>query len=296
MNASKLLGPDSYSFFDEAMRESLRIKNATLKDLKTPQITDQFRLYYQPIINLKTGEITKAEALIRWQHPERGLIGPAHFVELAEDSGLINEMGQWIFETATKQAAQWRRTLSHDLQISINTSPLQYRDNGINVNNWLEQLKALNLSGEALILEITENLLMDTSHSIKGKLKELTDSGLEVAIDDFGTGYSSLSYMKKFDIDYLKIDQSFVKNLSEKSEDMALCEAIIVMAHKLDCKVVAEGIETEQQCNLLKRAGCNFGQGYLFSRPVCAEEFEKLLSKGQHTLDPTAFPQISISL
>jgi diguanylate cyclase (GGDEF)-like protein len=296
MNASKQLGPDSFSFFDESMRDALHLKNATLKDLKCARQKDQFELFYQPIINLKTGRITKAEALIRWQHPERGMIGPADFITLAEESGLILEMGEWIFETATKQVAQWRQQFSPCLQVSINTSPLQYRENGIDVKDWQLQLEALNLSGEALVLEITESLLMDTSYSVKGKLKQLANSGLEVAIDDFGTGYSSLSYMKKFDIDYLKIDQSFVKNLTADSEDMALCEAIIVMAHKLGCKVVAEGIETERQCRLLKKAGCDFGQGYLFSRPVNAAGFEALLAKGQPTLDPTASSQISLRL
>lgn len=296
MTASKQLGPDSVSFFNETMREALILKNATLRDLKNARKNGEFELHYQPIINFETGQITKAEALIRWQHPERGLIGPVDFVMLAEESGLIHEMGEWIFETATKQVAEWRKEYSPELQVSINTSPLQYRENGINVSNWEKQLAVLNLSGEALILEITESLLMDTSHKIKGKLKKLSTSGLEVAIDDFGTGYSSLSYMKKFDIDYLKIDQSFIKNLTAKSEDMALCEAIIVMAHKLGCKVVAEGIETEQQCTLLKKAGCDFGQGYLFSRPVNTSDFKNLLMDDQRTLDPTASPQISLHL
>ncbi|PWQ96332.1 EAL domain-containing protein [Leucothrix arctica] len=296
MNASKQRGPDSFTFFDESMRDALRLKNATLRDLNSARKKGQFELFYQPIINFETGQITKTEALIRWQHPERGMIGPMDFVMLAEESGLIHEMGEWIFETATQQVAEWRKQFSPNLQVSINTSPLQYRENGIDVKDWQQQLEALNLSGSALVLEITENLLMDTSNSVKGKLKELSNAGLEVAIDDFGTGYSSLSYMKKFDIDYLKIDQSFVKNLTADSEDMALCEAIIVMAHKLGCKVVAEGIETEQQCSLLKQAGCDFGQGYLFSRPINAAGFEVLLKNGQHTLDPTASPQISLHI
>lgn len=296
MSASKQLGPNTFCFYDESMREALILKNETLRDLKSATRKRQFQLYYQPIIDFRTGSITKAEALIRWNHPERGLVGPADFIPLAEESGLINEMGEWIFLTASQQLAQWRETLSPELQVSINTSPLQYRDSGINVTEWIKQLQSLNLSDQALIMEITENLLMDTSNQVKGKLKQLTDAGLEVAIDDFGTGYSSLSYMKKFDIDYLKIDQSFVKNLKKDSEDMALCEAIIVMAHKLDCKVVAEGIETEQQCELLKKAGCDFGQGYLFSKPVNSKVFEALLIEGHKTLDPTGSSQISLHL
>ncbi|RVU84238.1 EAL domain-containing protein [Leucothrix sargassi] len=296
MAASKQLEPNTYTFFNESMREALKLKTAILRDLKDALKEQQFELFYQPIINFKTGEITKTEALIRWQHPQRGMISPMQFITLAEESGLIHEMGEWIFETATQQVAKWRQQYSPNLQVSINTSPLQYRDNGINVEKWQAQLQQLNLTGDALVLEITENLLMDTKSNIKRKLKQFSQSGLEIAIDDFGTGYSSLSYMKSFDIDYLKIDQSFVKNLSAESDDLALCEAIIVMAHKLECRVIAEGIENEQQCELLKKAGCDFGQGYLFSKPVPASEFEKILANNKQSLDPTCSKNKQIPL
>jgi len=281
MYASKNNGRNRYTFFTDSMRDARIERSQTLQDLRIAVDTDQLELFYQPIVDFRTGKVVKAEALIRWHHPEKGLVFPGTFIELAEESGIIHEIGEWIFESAAHQAAEWRKTYETDFQISINTSPIQYRDNGINVLAWDNYLTANNIDGSAIIVEITEGLLMESSHGVKNKLLALRDNGIEVAIDDFGTGYSSLSYMKKFDIDYLKIDQSFIATLSPDSEDLALCEAIIVMAHKLGCKVVAEGIETMNQYQLLKDADCDAGQGYLFSKGLPAGEFEKLLIKEQ---------------
>ena len=281
MYASKNSGRNRYTFFDDSMRESRIEKGQTLQDLKHAVERDQLELYYQPIIDFQTGRVVKAEALIRWHHPERGMIPPGSFIRLAEESGIIHEIGEWSFRSAALMAAKWRQQFDPNLQISLNTSPVQYRENGINIESWGEFLVQNGVNGSAIIVEITEGLLMESSSAVKEKLLALRDNGIEVAIDDFGTGYSSLSYMKKFDIDYLKIDQSFISTLSADSEDMALCEAIIVMAHKLGCIVVAEGIETMSQYQLLKDAGCDTGQGYLFSRGLPAGEFEKLLVKEQ---------------
>lgn len=279
MYASKAGGRNRYTFFTDEMRQTRIERSQTLQDLKYAVERNQLELYYQPIIDLQTGCVVKAEALIRWHHPDRGIISPGSFIELAEESGIINEIGEWTFRSAAIKAAKWRKEIEPKLQISLNTSPLQYRENGIDVNAWGEHLVENGVNGSALIVEITEGLLMESSSTVKDKLLALRDNGIEVAIDDFGTGYSSLSYMKKFDIDYLKIDQSFISTLAADSEDMALCEAIIVMAHKLGCKVVAEGIETMSQCELLKNAGCDTGQGYLFSKGLPADEFELLLIK-----------------
>lgn len=277
MYAGKNNGGNGFSFFDDSMREAMVERNQTLRDLKLAVPGNQFELHYQPILDLETGVITKAEALIRWRHPTRGLISPDLFIQLAEESGQIIEIGEWVFREAAKQAALWQKDYSPTLQISINTSPLQYRDNGIDIQSWGYYLEQLGLTGQAIIVEITEGLLMESSSAVKEKLWNLRDAGIEVAIDDFGTGYSSLSYLKKFDIDYLKIDQSFVSNLTDDSEDFALCEAITVMAHKLGCSVVAEGVEKDEQSQLLRKAGCDFGQGYLFSKPLPADDFSKLL-------------------
>jgi diguanylate cyclase (GGDEF)-like protein len=285
MYASKGTGRNRYTFFTDEMRQTRVERSQTLQDLKFAVERDQLELYYQPIIDFQTGAVVKAEALIRWHHPERGMIPPGLFISLAEESGIINEIGEWSFRSAALTAAKWRQEIEPDLQISINTSPVQYRENGIDVNVWGEFLTENGVNGSAIIVEITEGLLMESSSAVKDKLLALRDNGIEVAIDDFGTGYSSLSYMKKFDIDYLKIDQSFISTLAADSEDMALCEAIIVMAHKLGCKVVAEGIETMCQYELLKNAGCDTGQGYLFSKGLPADEFEQLLikEKSKHT-------------
>ena len=281
MYASKNCGRNRHTIFTDSMREARIERSQTLQDLKYAVERNQLELCYQPIIDFQTGRVVKAEALIRWHHPEKGLISPGSFISLAEESGIIHEIGEWSFRTASLMAARWRESLSPSLQISLNTSPIQYRENGINVEAWGDYLIANGINGSAIIVEITEGLLMESNDGVKKKLLALRDNGIEVAIDDFGTGYSSLSYMKKFDIDYLKIDQSFISTLSPDSEDMALCEAIIVMAHKLGCKVVAEGIETMNQYQLLKDAGCDTGQGYLFSKGLPALEFEQLLIKEQ---------------
>jgi EAL domain-containing protein (putative c-di-GMP-specific phosphodiesterase class I) len=161
----------------------------------------------------------------------------------------------------------------------VNKSPVQFRNTGGKSVDWIAHLDKIQLAGQGIVVEITEGLLLDAASDVTTRLLQYRDAGIQVAIDDFGTGYSSLSYLKKFDIDYLKIDQTFVRNLKPQSNDMALCEAIIVMAHKLGIKVIAEGIETEEQCALLKEAGCDFGQGYLFSKPVIAGSFDALFIK-----------------
>lgn len=281
MYASKNKGRNCYTFFSNSMRKARVERSQILKDLRVALENDQMELFYQPIIDFKTGKLIKAEALLRWHHPSKGLVFPKSFIGLAEESGVINEIGEWSFKQVALKAAKWRKEYSPNLQISLNTSPIQYRENGINVETWGDYLTDCEIDGSAIIVEITEGLLMDSSYAVKEKLLAIRNKGIEVAIDDFGTGYSSLSYMKKFDIDYLKIDQSFISALARDSEDMALCEAIIVMAHKLSCKVIAEGVETINQHQLLRNAGCDAGQGHLFKKAVPADEFEKLLKKEQ---------------
>ena len=186
------------------------------------------------------------------------------------------EKVEWVFHQAANQVARWRRNHHADFQISINKSPVQFHHNSASLMAWAEYLRGLGLPGCCIVVEITEGLLLDASPLVSEKLFAFRDAGTQVALDDFGTGYSSLAYLKKFDIDYLKIDQTFVRNLAANSTDMALCEAMILMAHKLGMQVIAEGIETPEQHDLLLQAGCDHGQGYLFSRAVPAEEFEKL--------------------
>lgn len=277
MYAAKDQGRNCRHYFTISMQEAALTKMRLINDLRNALAERQFRLAYQPIVELASGSIYKAEALIRWQHPTRGLISPADFIPVAEATGMIIDIGEWVFREAVQQAAHWRTEHHNEFQISINKSPVQFQKEGNGHLAWFEHLRELGLPGQSVIVEITEGLLMDAGALIIDQLLAFRDAGIQVSLDDFGTGYSSLSYLKKFDIDYLKIDQSFTRNLSPSGNDLALCEAIIVMAHKLGIKVIAEGIETQEQCDLLMAADCDYGQGYLFSRPVSADEFNKLL-------------------
>ncbi|OIQ64303.1 cyclic di-GMP phosphodiesterase Gmr [mine drainage metagenome] len=242
-------------------------------------MAQQFRVVYQPIVELASGTVHKAEALVRWQHPERGLISPAEFIPVAESSGLIVPLGEWIFAQAADQVRTWQGTLHPQFQISVNKSPVQFENPHPAHVPWIEQLQSRGLEGRSMVVEITEGLLLSGSQAVVQQLLRLHDDGIKVSLDDFGTGYSSLAYLQKFDIDFIKIDQSFVRGLQPGSTDLVLCQAIIVMAHALGMTVIAEGIETAQQHALLVAAGCDYGQGYLFSRPVPAAEFERVFDR-----------------
>ncbi len=277
MYASKSAGRNRFSYFTQSLQKAALNRMHLINDLRSALSDDQFRLYYHPIVELDTGLIQKAEALLRWQHPERGLIDPSEFIMLAEESGMIIEIGDWVFRKAVQQVQRLRAKHHPEFQISINKSPVQFRNDERYFQDWIPHMQQLDLPGQSLAIEITESLLLDASSTVKSKLLDLRDAGIQVALDDFGTGYSSLSYLKKFDIDYIKIDRSFVRNLTATSNDMALCEAIIVMAHKLGLKVIAEGIETAKQRHLLSAAGCDYGQGYFFSKPISSRKLEALL-------------------
>ena len=277
MYTAKRLGRNRHQLFSPDMMESNQHRLRMIADLRLALKNHEFHLVYQPIVDMATRRIAKAEALIRWQSPKRGLVGPVDFIALAEDTGLIIGMGDWVFNEATRQVADWRQRFAPDFQISINVSPAQLKRPDGDLRHWISALQERGLPGQAIGLEITEGLLLDINPSVTQQLLSLRDAGIPVALDDFGTGYSSLSYLRKLDIDYLKIDQSFVGTLKPDSDELALCAAIIVMAHKLGLGVVAEGVETQEQCDLLLAAGCDFGQGYLFSRPVKPNDFEALL-------------------
>ena len=278
MYSAKQMGRNRCSYFTQSMQEAAQTRMRLANDLRGALAGDQLRVYYQPIVELSTGAIHKAEALIRWEHPKSGLISPAEFIPVAEETGIIVEIGDFVFLEALRQCQTWRATSHPAFQISVNKSPVQFR-NERTLNTWADQLKTLNLSGQSIVVEITEGLLMDANTAVTDKLLQFRDAGIQVALDDFGTGYSSLSYLQRFDIDYIKIDQTFVRNLTPGSNDLALCEAIIVMAHKLGMQVVAEGVETTMQRNLLRAAGCDYAQGYLFSKPLPAADFESLLAE-----------------
>ncbi|HWU35090.1 MAG TPA: EAL domain-containing protein [Methylovorus sp.] len=277
MYVAKSNGRNRYSYFTASMQEHAQHRMRLSNDLHLALPGQQFELYYQPIVELATGQVHKAEALLRWQHPTRGMIPPDNFIPLAEETGLIVDIGNWVFYEAARQAKRLQSLHHPGFQISINKSPVQFHNEMHGHEAWIAFMAMNGLPRQSIVVEITEGLLMHTDDSISAQLLGFRDAGVQVALDDFGTGYSSLSYLKKFDIDYLKIDRMFVRNLSRHSSDMALCEAIVMMAHKLDMKVIAEGIETEEQRELLQQIGCDFGQGYLFSPPLPAPAFEAYL-------------------
>jgi diguanylate cyclase (GGDEF)-like protein/PAS domain S-box-containing protein len=277
MYVAKNKGRNRFSYFTQSLQKEAQTRLHLITDLRGALEANQFRVHFQPIIELSTGHIHKAEALIRWQHPERGMVSPAKFIPLAEETGLINEIGDWVFRESARWAKSWSKRSPDGFQISVNMSPVQFQRGSKVCDEWVEYLAGLGISGKNMVIEITEGLLLNAESEVTDYLLKFRDAGIQVAIDDFGTGYSSLSYIKRFDIDYLKIDRSFVSNLETDPDNMALSEAIIVMAHKLGLKVIAEGVETEEQRNLLTAAGCDYAQGYLFSKPVPPEEFERLL-------------------
>ncbi|MFO1265097.1 MAG: EAL domain-containing protein [Rhodoferax sp.] len=274
---AKGAGRNRFSFFTPALQEAAQTRVRLAADLRTALADGQFQVVYQPIVELVGGTIHKAEALIRWNHPTRGLVSPAVFIPIAESSGLIVGIGEWVFEQAAQQVQRWRSSLSAKFQISVNRSPVQFHQDDEIQLPWLRHLDALGLDGDALVVEITEGLLLNSNITVGKSLTALRDVGIRVSLDDFGTGYSSLAYLQKFDIDFIKIDQSFVRNLVPDSTNLALCKAIIAMAHALGIQVVAEGVETEQQRDLLTHMGCDFAQGYFFSRPLPVDEFETFM-------------------
>jgi diguanylate cyclase (GGDEF)-like protein len=279
MYGAKTRGRNNINYFTESMRTELLKRMEIIKDMRVAITEQQFYMVYQPIVNLANNKIFKAEALIRWQHPVKGLISPLDFIPIAEEAGLIIEISEWIFNEVSQQVKHWRDTYCHDLMISINTSPVQYRNQGKQIIAWVESLVAQDIPPQAITIEITENLLMENQAEVVNVLDKIRQQGVAVSIDDFGTGYCSFSYLKNYAIDYLKIDKSFVQNMSADNKDAALCEAIIVMASKLNIDVIAEGIETEQQKKFLTDAGCHLGQGYLLAMPLSKENFEQSLIK-----------------
>ncbi len=275
MYAAKNAGRNRFSHFTPDLRVAAEKRLRLTSDLRAALPGGQFRVYYQPIVDLATGEIYKAEALIRWQHPERGTISPLDFIPLTEDTGLIVPIGDWVFKEAVHQARQWRGRFHPCFQISVNMSPMQIRQESLVCIQWSEYLIREGMPGQSVAIEITEGLLLDAE--LNEKLLTFRDAGIRISIGDFGTGYSSLAYLKRFDIDYLKIDRSFVQNLGFDGDNQALCEAMVMLAHKLGIKVIAEGVETTEQRDFLIKVGCDFAQGFLYSEPVPPDQFEALV-------------------
>jgi EAL domain-containing protein (putative c-di-GMP-specific phosphodiesterase class I) len=230
-------------------------------------------------MDLKTGKIVKAEALLRWHHPRLGVVCPGEFITIAEETGLIVEIGDFVFREAARWVKRWSMIAPEGFQVSVNMSTVQFQSKSPFMEEWFSYLDSLSLPGGAITIEITESLLLDVEESVTDKLRAFAGKGIQISIDDFGTGYSSLSYLLKFHIDYLKIDQSFVKSLEPHAGNVAMAEAIVIMGHKLGLRVIAEGVESSGQKDLLTSIGCDFGQGYFFSHPLPPSEFENFLER-----------------
>jgi diguanylate cyclase (GGDEF)-like protein len=280
MYAAKSCGKGRVEVFESRLHTEVLRRLALEADLRAAVERNEFVIYYQPTVRLDSGDVSGFEALVRWQHPERGLVPPGEFIASAESSGLIVPIGRWVLREACQQVRRWQTAYAgaERLSISINLSARQLQDACI-VDDVADALAASGLEPSALVLEITETLLMQDVEATVQRLRQLKALGVRLAIDDFGTGYSSLSYLRRFPVDVLKIDRSFVSGVGDGSEDAVLTEAIVMLAHTLRLKVVAEGIEEPEQLAFLRRLACDLGQGYYFARPLPVSELEDLLER-----------------
>jgi diguanylate cyclase (GGDEF)-like protein len=279
MYHAKSKGNARHEIFDDSMSAPALDRMDLEMDLRSAISRQEFRLHYQPILRMDTGRITEVEALIRWQHAKRGLLQPDSFIGLTEETGLIVPIGQWVLREACRQAREWQLEFPSipPLVMSVNLSAKQFQNPNL-VQEISQALAESGLAAGSLKLEITESVVMQDAPATLAKLKDLKDLGIRLAIDDFGTGYSSLGYLKRFPVDTIKIDRSFVKGLSKDGNDNAIVRAVITVAKTLNMDVTAEGVETEQQRIELKALGCDRAQGFLFARPAAAEHVGPLLA------------------
>lgn len=271
MYKAKERGRNQYQFFNAEMRDQVKNRTELEQALRMALQNNEFELYYQPIVNARSGAVEAVESLVRWSHPERGIISPADFIPMAEETGLIQPLGLWVFEHACQQMQEWSERGLTELSVSINISSSQ-RHLGFNATTAQRLIDQTGVDPTKLIIEITESMFLDGSEEAITWLNELKALGVKLAIDDFGTGYSSLSYLKRFPIDKLKIDRAFVSDLPDDEDDASLVKAIIAMSHSMGLTLVAEGVENHAQLDYLKGLDCDLIQGYLYSKPVPAEQ------------------------
>lgn len=277
---AKESGGRCYKFFTPEMNTRASERLALESRLRRAIEKGEFQLHYQPQIDLQSGLIIGCEALIRWQHPELGMVPPIKFIPVAEESKLILPIGDWVLNEACQQNREWQKQGLLPVVVAVNLSALQFHQKTLQ-HSITQALEKAGLEPEYLELEVTESAIMSDAEDVLGTMKQLRDKGLELAIDDFGTGYSSLSYLKRFPVGKLKIDRSFIRDIHEDPDDAAISTAIISLARNLNLKTVAEGIETMPQLDFLRSHGCDQGQGYLFGKPVPAEQFAQLLADQQ---------------
>ncbi|MEH6823498.1 MAG: EAL domain-containing protein [Motiliproteus sp.] len=279
MYQAKTQRRSSVCFFTSEMNSRIQERLQMEQDLHLALDRGELELYFQPLVRAATGQHCGAEALLRWNHPQKGFISPEVFIPLAETTGQIIVIGEWVIRQAAKHWSQWNKSGLVSGHIAVNISRVQFQERLA----WVvgEVVAHYRLPPSALELEITEGVLLEDHELIAKEMKDLRDMGVKLSLDDFGTGFSSLSYLKRFRFDLLKIDRSFVTDLPHDTDDVSLVRAIIAMAHSLDLKVVAEGIETQEQHDFLRELGCDFGQGYLFAKPMCGRDYERYLQRVQ---------------
>jgi predicted signal transduction protein with EAL and GGDEF domain len=269
--AAKGAGRGTYRYFEPEMNERMQARHELERSLRQAFASGEFELYYQPIVNLRDNAISAFEALLRWRHPERGMISPAEFIPVAEEIGLINPLGEWVIRTACAEATNW----PDRIKISINLSPAQLRSNDL-VPIVVDALAQTGLPASRLDFEITESVLMQNTFATLHTLHQLRELGIEIAMDDFGMGHSSLSYLLSFPFDKIKIDRSFIKGVPNGGNAVAIIRAVASLASSLDMTTIAEGVETERQLEIVKTLGCTEMQGFLFSPPRPAAEIARL--------------------
>ena len=282
MYQAKTEGRNAFRFYQPAMQESVSLRMALQNDLRRAIDRHEFVLHYQPILDLRTGKTIAAEALVRWNHPERGLLSPGEFVAIAEETGLIVPIGKWVLERACRDVAEWKTTAGADIDICVNVAPRQFRRFEL-IDEVAEALLAAGIEPKRLRLEITEGLLIDNDLQALDIMTRLKSTGVRIELDDFGTGYSSLGRIGAFPIDGLKIDRSFVGKIGHDEHSRLVARAIIGLAQSLGLGIIAEGIETADQVGLLTEFGCTLGQGHFFSQPVTAQEFGLWFARHEST-------------
>ena len=274
MYGAKAAGPGHYRMFDPEMDAAVQSRTALERDMRNGIVHNHFRLFYQPLVNLQTRKVTSFEALMRWQHPDRGLVSPMEFIPLAEETGLIVRLGEWALREACSEAMNW----PDDINVSVNLSSVQFSKGDL-VATVMNALASSGLPASRLELEITESILLERSEHNVRILDQLHELGVKIALDDFGTGYSSIGYLRSFQFDKLKIDQSFVKDLLADEKSLAIVRAIVGLGMSFGMTTTAEGVETEDQRTCLGHEGCNEVQGYLYSKPLPSDQIVPLLAK-----------------
>ncbi|NJM47349.1 MAG: EAL domain-containing protein [Alkalinema sp. RU_4_3] len=289
MYRAKASGKSCHELFDTEMHDEMVSLLQLENDLRRAIDRQEFDLYYQPIVSLSSGRIAGFEALVRWNHPTQGLIGPGKFISIAEETGLIMPLGEWVLREACQQLRQWQFKFSHlwPMTVSVNLSGRQFSHPGL-TDQLRHILEDTGLAANFLKLEITESVIMENTEAALGMLAKIKEMGLQLSVDDFGTGYSSLGYLYRFPMDVLKIDRSFISRVDVDGEKLELVRTITTLAWNLGMDVVAEGVETTKQLAQLKALKCEYGQGHLFSKPICAKDMEAFLSRSPHPLQHLA--------